>query len=102
MTKSASITIDSRKLTPAALVELEGVLYGTATNAPRMPLPDEIRAIVYQETLVDSTNSGTYTIQRNALIEDSTDPGTYTIINITQVSEDPADPGTYLLTGSTL
>lgn len=39
---SASIVIDSTVADPAKLKSLEDILYGTADDEPRLPLPDEI------------------------------------------------------------
>lgn len=42
---SATITIDSTKVDAEALATLEDILYGTALQAPRLPLPAEIYSI---------------------------------------------------------
>lgn len=42
---TALIIIDSTKVSSTALEELENILYGTAADEPRLPLPDEVRAI---------------------------------------------------------
>lgn len=42
---TATITIDSTKVAPADLAELEDILYGTASTTPRLPLPAEVFAI---------------------------------------------------------
>ena len=42
---TASITIDSTKVTPEQLAILENYLYGTEGTTARLPLPDEIAAI---------------------------------------------------------
>ncbi|MDB5716246.1 MAG: hypothetical protein JWO15_3643 [Sphingomonadales bacterium] len=39
---TASLIVDSTKVTPAHLAALEAILYGTATNEPRLPLPAEV------------------------------------------------------------
>lgn len=39
---TAKLTIDSTKVEADDLVALEDILYGNATDAPRMPLPDEV------------------------------------------------------------
>ena len=39
------ITINSKKINPAALKEIEDALYGTAEAEPKILLPDEIKAI---------------------------------------------------------
>lgn len=41
----ASMTIDSTKVLPAALSQLENALYGTSGSSPRLPSPDEVVAI---------------------------------------------------------
>ena len=42
---TAILTIDSTKVTPTALKNLEDALYGTANTAARLPLPDEVLAM---------------------------------------------------------
>ena len=42
---TASLTIDSTKVTATALSALEDILYGTTINEARLPLPDEIMAL---------------------------------------------------------
>ena len=39
---TAQLTIDSTKVAPAALANLENILYGTAGTDPRLPLPAEV------------------------------------------------------------
>lgn len=39
---TATLVIDSTKTTAAKLAALEAVLYGDATNEPRLPLPNEV------------------------------------------------------------
>lgn len=43
---TASVTIDSSKCSAEALAELEAILYGSEEEEPRLPLPEEIMAIV--------------------------------------------------------
>lgn len=43
---SATVVIDSTKTTPAKMKAIEDVLYGTESSDPRLPLPDEIAAIM--------------------------------------------------------
>lgn len=42
---TATLVIDSTKVDADKLASLEGILYGSATAEPRMPLPDEIKAL---------------------------------------------------------
>lgn len=46
MKPSASITIDSTKVDPTALAALEDILYGTAGDDARLPLPTEVASIM--------------------------------------------------------
>ena len=43
---TASITIDSTKVDSAKLTALEAVLYGSDSEEPRLPLPDEIKTLM--------------------------------------------------------
>ena len=46
MKPTATLTIDSTKVTPSALQKLEGALYGSDTKDPAFPLPTEVIALV--------------------------------------------------------
>lgn len=46
---TASLTIDSTKTTAAKMQAIEDILYGTAQNEPRLPLPDEIITLMAEE-----------------------------------------------------
>lgn len=47
MKPTASITIDSTKVDPTKLAELEKILYGDETgDGPRLPLPDEVKELM--------------------------------------------------------
>lgn len=46
---TASLTIDSTKIKPEKLAAIEALLYGDETNNAKLPLPDEIAAIVRAE-----------------------------------------------------
>lgn len=52
--KTASVTINSTKLTADQLKAIENVLYGTESTNARLPLPDEIYQIISTAT----TNAG--------------------------------------------
>jgi hypothetical protein len=43
---TATLVIDSTKVSAAKLADLENVLYGTAGTDPRLPLPDEVATII--------------------------------------------------------
>lgn len=46
---TAAVTIDSTKVDATKLAELEDILYGTAQNEPRLPLPNEIATLFATE-----------------------------------------------------
>ena len=46
---TASITIDSVKADPTKLAALEAILYGSESEEPRLPLPDEIATLMASE-----------------------------------------------------
>lgn len=43
---TAHVTIDSTKVSASALAELEEILYGTSSDEPRMPSPEEVLELV--------------------------------------------------------
>jgi hypothetical protein len=43
---TALVTVDSTKVDPAKLATLEGILYGSPGDDPRLPLPDEVVTIL--------------------------------------------------------
>lgn len=43
---TASLTIDSTKISEKAMKAIEDVLYGTETEEGRLPLPDEVKSII--------------------------------------------------------
>lgn len=47
---SATLTIDSTKISPEALTAIEAKLYGDASGEPQLPLPDEIKTIIETAT----------------------------------------------------
>lgn len=53
---TATIVIDSTKVSAAALAALEDVLYGNANDAARLPLPDEIVTIISTADASDTNN----------------------------------------------
>lgn len=96
MAKTSTLTIDSTKVDAESMAEIEAILYGTAGENPRLPLPGEIAVIVNKiGLLVDPADPGTFIIQRDTLEEDPEDPGTFLIVK-DGLYEDPSDPGTYL------
>lgn len=46
MKPTASLTIDSTKVDASKLSALEAILYGSENTDPRLPLPDEIKALM--------------------------------------------------------
>lgn len=47
---TASLTIDSTKVDKTKLADLEDILYGTDSEEPRLPLPDEIATLMTNNT----------------------------------------------------
>ena len=43
---TSKLVIDSRKVPAAKMTALESILYGDGTNAPKLPLPDEVLATI--------------------------------------------------------
>lgn len=43
---TASMTIESNRVAPANLAKLEDILYGTADAEPRLPMPEEVIALI--------------------------------------------------------
>ena len=54
---TASLTIDSSKVDPAKLADLELVLYGDDDSAPRLPLPDEVASLMLGTSVVPTDPS---------------------------------------------
>lgn len=54
---TASLTIDSSKVDPAKLADLELVLYGDDGSAPRLPLPDEVASLMLGTSVVPTDPS---------------------------------------------
>ena len=54
---TALLTIDSTKVNPAKLADLEEVLYGTEGAEPRLPLPDEIASLMLGTSVVPDAPS---------------------------------------------
>ncbi|QPX62482.1 hypothetical protein SEA_TRUCKEE_18 [Arthrobacter phage Truckee] len=95
MARTATLTIDTTKVTPQAIAKIESILYGSDTASPRLPLPGEIKAIIDGTFLVeDPVDPGFFLIAGDAMTEDPDDPGFFIIHD--NISEDPAEPGTYI------
>lgn len=52
---TASITIDSTKVSPSALAALEDILYGMEDVEPRLPMPEEVFAILGSSAAITLT-----------------------------------------------
>lgn len=52
---TASITIDSTKVSPSALAALEAILYGSDQDEPRLPMPDEVFTILGSSAAITLT-----------------------------------------------
>lgn len=71
---TSCITIDSEKVPADKLAALEDILFGTASTDPRLPLPDEVAALVGESSVYAVSNYLTNVTTDNA---DTTATGTY-------------------------
>jgi hypothetical protein len=95
MARTATLTIESTKVTPHVLAKIEAILYGTDDKAPRLPLPGELIAIIEGTYLVEDPNDpGFFLVADFAMTEDPNDEGFFIIHE--NITEDPAEPGTYI------
>ena len=78
MKPTASVTIDSTKVDKEKLEILEGILYGSKSENPRLPLPDEI-AEIFKEDI--QTLRSTPSVINGASNVSITDPITITFNN---------------------
>lgn len=109
---TASITIDSTKVTAARLAQLEDALYGTASTSPRLPLPDEVISIVSTPLTVVTTVRPTYDSTTDVVgipnvtgvryfIGGTQVTGNVTITQDTLVTAEPAQGYTFSATSET-
>ena len=101
MARTSVVTIDTRKVDPAFLFNLESVLYGTAFMEARLPLPGEVIEILSGslESLPlweDANDRGTFIIVNDSLVEDPNNPGEF-IIQDTRIQESELDEGTFVV-----
>ena len=78
MKPTASVTIDSTKVNQEKLKILEGILYGSESSNPRLPLPDEI-AEIFKEDI--QTLQATPSVTNGASNVSVSDPITITFNN---------------------
>lgn len=52
---TASLTIDSTKVSPANMAKLEDILYGTAEAEPRLPMPQEVIDLIGSSKAINIT-----------------------------------------------
>lgn len=92
---TSHVVIDSTRVNPFMLEDLEAILYGTATTNPRMPSLSELVSIVINWALISITDNGdgtwTATTTRNGYIT-MLDATTF---QITQVDATYVDVNTY-------
>lgn len=61
---TASLTVDSTKVSPANMAKLEAILYGSDGAEPRLPMPEEVIA------LIGSSNAVTITVSAPEISDD--------------------------------
>lgn len=92
---SASMTLDSTKVTPANLAALETILYGTAGVDPRLPLPAEVIALFAGSVTEVTTVAPTY----NAATDEVTIPSVTGVVY--QIDGEPVT-GVVVITETTV
>lgn len=114
---TSHLVVDSTQVDAGALSDLEDILYGTVSDAPRLPLPDEVGDLVGATvTVVDlgvpanqpTYNAGTHVItlpavtgvvwKINGAVKASGAQPALTVGQVAMVAATPADD--YSLTGS--
>lgn len=55
---TASLTVDSTKTSAANMAKLENILYGTADAEPRLPMPEEVIALIGSSSAITITVAG--------------------------------------------
>jgi len=94
---TAHIIIDTRSLSPSVLAELEAIIYGTASTAPRMPDPQELFDLMNFGDAITVTDhgDGTFTVEGSSenVIEDG--PWDIILNNINATA--PAADGSYVI-----
>jgi hypothetical protein len=88
---TATLTIDSTKVSSTALATLEQTLYGTAGVDPRLPTPDEVLAMFAGTVVSVTPTAPTYDTATHTI----TIP---TVTGVTYYIDDVAVTGTYVLT----
>lgn len=105
---TASITIDSTKVSATNMAKLEAILYGTDTDEARLPMPEEVIALLGSSNAIAVTVAG-YTgqvmgskqatsLQQNIELADDTFTGKLLYVeNFTEFDNNTADQeGNYL------
>lgn len=85
---TAQITIDSTEVDATALGELEDILYGTESEDPRLPLPEEVIALFSGTTNTVTPAAPTY----NSTTDIITIPSTAGVIYMVEGQDVPAGP----------
>lgn len=106
---TASLTIDSTKISATNMAKLEAILYGTESDEPRLPMPDEVITLIGSSNAITLTVSGVEptvelfgkavsTLQQNVDIVDDTVSGKLLYVeNYTDFSDTASDQeGNYL------
>jgi len=90
---TAHVTLDSTKMTPALLAEIEAILYGTALLQPRLPALQELVSLIYL-VIVDN-GDGTWTATGPAHLIVMVDSTTFQLPEVDAVY---LNPTTYVIT----
>lgn len=99
---TASLTVDSTKVSAANMAKLENILYGTETEDARLPMPDEVIAllgssnaitltVVGADTTAEVKGASVSTLQERIVVEDTAITGRLLYVeNFTGYSTDTA------------
>jgi len=93
---TATITIDSTKVSAAKLAELEGILYGTTGSDPRLPNPGEVIALFDGTSIEVMPTAPTY----NATTDTITIPATTGVVY--QIDGEQVAAGPVVITEDTV
>lgn len=84
---TAHMIVDSTKVSPPLLSNLEDILYGTDSASPRLPLPTEVVSIFsgWPTLFVTDNGDGTFTVSGPDDVVSMLDPYTFKIVSSTAV-----------------
>lgn len=84
---TSHMIVDSTKVSPPLLANLEDILYGSESSSPRLPLPAEVASIFsgWPTLYVTDNGDGTFTVSGPDDVVSTLDPYTFKIVSSTAV-----------------